>query len=142
MADHPLIGTWTLEEFAFTDAAGETVHPLGKAVTGGVTFTGDGHMALTFAAAGRAPFADDDLLGGSDAEQAAAARTYISFGARYRIEADAVAFEIAYSLHPNWVGVRQRRLFEIAGEALVLRTPGPIRIKGALLTGGARLKRA
>ena len=142
MSKHPIVGTWLIESFAFTDAEGDVDRPLGDRPSGGVIFTEDGHMSLTFSAAGRAPHTVDDLLGGTPAEKIAAADGYVAFGGPYRIEGDAVVVEVAYSLHPNWVGRTQRRLFEMAGDRLVLRTAGAILLRGVRRSGEARLRRA
>jgi hypothetical protein len=141
MANHPIVGAWRLLSFAFTDEAGEVVYPLGDSPVGGVIFTADGHMSLDFMAGGRAPFADDDILGGTPDEQAAAARSFVGFGGPYIIEDGAVLIDVKHSLHPNWAGHAHKRFFQVSGDSLSLRTPQPIHLQGKLRSGEARFER-
>jgi hypothetical protein len=141
MANHPIVGAWRLLSFAFTDEAGEVVYPLGDSPVGGVIFTADGHMSLDFMAGGRAPFAADDILGGTPDEQAAAARSFVAFGGPYIIEDGAVLIDVKHSLHPNWAGHAHKRFFQVSGDSLSLRTPQPIHLQGKLRSGEARFER-
>ena len=141
MADTSILGAWKLQSFAFTDGAGAVEHPLGEEPTGFAIFS-DGHMALNFMAAGRTPYADDNVLAGSADEKGEAAATYVSFGGPYRVDGNLVIVEVEQAFHPNWAGRTQVRQFEVSGDTLVLRTTGPIRIKGTARTGEARFSRA
>ena len=141
MATHPIVGAWRLVSFAFTDEAGDVAHLLGDRPAGGVLFTADGHMSLNFMAGGRAAFAADDILGGTLEELAAAARSYVAFGGPYTLEDGAVLIDVQHSLHPNWAGHVHKRLFEVAGDRLTLRTPQPILIQGKPRSGEATFER-
>ena len=137
-----LPGTWVLEAFVFADSDGGLYHPLGETPAGVLTFTPDGYVTFSFMASDRAPFTSDDLFGGSDAERAAAARGYMTFGGPYRIDGDAIVIDVDYSLFPNWVGKRQTRRFELDGDRLTLRTTGALLFGGETRRGEARLRRA
>ena len=141
MADHPIVGAWRLVSFVFTDEAGQVSYPLGDSPGGGVIFTADGHMSLSFMAADRAPFAADDILGGTPEELAAAARSFVAFGGPYTIADGAVLIDVKHSLHPNWAGHVHKRLFEVAGDRLTLRTPDPILLQGERRSGEATFER-
>lgn len=141
MAD-PLVGTWRLLAFEFTDAEGGKFHPLGERPTGHVLFTRDGYMSLNFAARDRVPFAADDLFAGGAAERAAAAEGVVCFSGPYSIENGAVVVDVEFSLFPNWVGRPQTRLYSLDGDRLTLRTDGPRLFGGVERTAEARLERA
>ena len=135
------IGVWRLRSFEFTDVAGDAFHPLGTTPAGGVVFTQDRHASFAFMASKRAGFAADDLFVGSLVEKAAAFESYVSFGGRYEIRADAIIVRVEYSLFPNWVGRDQIRHFELNGDRLTLRTSAPMLFGGVLRTAEARLER-
>lgn len=142
MTDATLVGAWRLESFVFTDAGGGTHYPLGKAPRGGVLITPDNHLTLSFMADDRRPFAENQLLGGSQAERASAATSYVSFGGPFGIEDDEIVIEVEHSLHPNWTGGLQRRRFLLEGDRLTLMTLQAIAIEDRTLMGRAVLRRA
>ena len=141
MAEHPIVGAWRLVSFAFTDEAGEVACPLGDSPGGGVIFTADGHMTLSFMAGGRPAFAADDFLGGTPEELAAAAGSFVAFGGPYRVEDGAVLIDVKHSLHPNWTGHVHKRIFQVSADRLSLRTPEPILLQGKRRSGEARFER-
>jgi hypothetical protein len=61
-------------------------------------------------------------MGGSTEEKVAAADTYISYCGRYEIQGDKVIHSIEVSFFPNWIGVKQERIFEFDGDRLSLST--------------------
>lgn len=81
-----------------------------------------GYMSVAIARPGRAEFAAGDLLGGSAEEKAQAAETYVSYCGRYEFRGDTVVHHLEHSLFPNWVGVEQERLVDLAGNRLTLST--------------------
>jgi hypothetical protein len=141
MAEHPIVGAWRLVSFAFTGEAAQVSYPLGESPGGGVIFTADGHMSLDFMAGGRPAFAADDILGGTPEELAAAAGSFVAFGGPYRIEDGAVFIDVKHSLHPNWTGQAHKRLFQVSGDRLSLRTPEPILLQGKRHSGEATFER-
>ena len=62
----------------------------------------------------------------------AAVEGYVSYCGRYEVNGDKVIHHIEVSLFPNWVGVRQERMYELDGDRLTLSTP-------LMLVGGRRL---
>jgi len=134
-------GAWRLQSFVFTDAGGDEHLPLGDAPRGSVVITPGGYLSLNFMAGDRPAFAAPDLLGASDAEKAAAAASYVSFGGPCRIEGDQVVIEVDHSFFPNWTGSVQRRRVSLSGDSLTLATLGPILVNGVERWGEATLTR-
>jgi Lipocalin-like domain len=137
-----LVGAWSLRRFVFTDGKGGEHFPLGETPRGFVLITPDQHLSLCFMAEGRAPFAENAILDGGEAERANAAASYVSFGGPCRIEGDEVVVEVVAAFHPNWAGSTQRRRFALDGDRLTLSTLAPIDIGGRRLMGRAELIRA
>lgn len=137
-----LAGAWNLRSFEFTDSGGNVFRPLGDRPEGSLVVVQSGHAVLSFAAADRTQFATSDLFAGTDEERAAAAAGYISFGGPAEITDDAITIQVEYSLFPNWVGGTQTRLYELDGDTLTLRTPGPRLFGGAERSAHAVLQRA
>lgn len=108
-------------------------YPLGKDAQGILVYGDDGYMFVAIMRAERAPFAADDLLGGSVEEKARAAETYVSYCGRYEVSGDRVVHNVELSLFPNWVGAEQERLVAIEGDRLTLRTR-PMLLEGAQQT--------
>lgn len=140
--DLDLVGAWRLERFVFADEEGGEHFPLGQSPRGFVTVTPDHYLSLSFMADGRPPFAGNDLLGGSAAERAAAAASYVAFGGPCRVEGEELVVEVEAAFHPNWAGTTQRRRFRLEGERLTLKTTRTITVDGRALTGRAELRRA
>jgi hypothetical protein len=137
-----LVGAWRLLSFAFTDADGGRLEPLGSRPQGFLLVTPDGYLSLNFMAAERPRFAADDIFAGSLDEAAATAKAVVSFAGPFRIEGQTIIVEVDFSLFPNWIGGTQVRAFELAGDELVLRTVRALPIAGRLRQGEARLARA
>ena len=140
--DNALTGTWILLSFNFTGDDGSVYQPLGDSPAGALTFTPDGYVTFSFTARDRAAFESDDPFVGGETERAAAAAGYVTFGGPYRIEENAVVIDVEFSLFPNWVGGQQKRLFELDGDRLTLRTDGARLFGGEMRRAEARLRRA
>ncbi|HEX2182113.1 MAG TPA: lipocalin-like domain-containing protein [Rubrobacteraceae bacterium] len=131
MAANPLVGTWRLVSWENRSVDGEVSYPLGTDAVGYIMYGQDGYMSVAIMRPDRAKFAAEDLLGGDAEERAEAAGTYVSYCARYEFRGDTVVHRVELSLFPNWVGVEQERLVEVAGDRLVLSTR-------PILLGGVR----
>lgn len=142
MSAASLVGAWRLQSFVFTDAGGGTHHPLGKTPRGALLITPDHHLNVSFMADNRRHFAGNELLGGSEAERASAAASYVSFGGPFHIEGDEIVIEVEHGFHPNWIASVQRRRFLLEGDRLTLMTVQAIAIEDRTLTGRAVLLRA
>lgn len=125
MNERSLVGTWRMVTYELRDAAGGVIHPLGADATGLLMFTGDGYFSGTIMAAGRERFASDDWLRAGDAEWVAAARGYVAYCGRYRVEDGELHNRAELSLFPNWIGGVQLRHIGWEGERLIL-TSDPV----------------
>jgi hypothetical protein len=141
MTKDQLAGVWRLKEFEFTDAKGGLFYPLGERPEGTLVVTNDGYAVFSFFASGRPKFASDDVFGGKDAEYAAAAKGYASFGGPCEVTEDSISVRVEFSLFPNWIGGTQIRRYEIDGDVLTLRTLGARVLGGVERSGRARLER-
>jgi hypothetical protein len=134
MASNPLIGTWSLVSWENRSVVdGGVSYPLGKDAVGYIMYGQDGYMSVAIMRPDRAEFAAGDLLSGSAQERAHAADTYVSYCGRYEFRGDTVVHRVELSLFPNWVGVEQERIVEVAGNRLTLSTR-PILLGGAQRT--------
>ena len=129
MAENALVGTWRLVSWENRDGQGQVTWPVGQDARGYIMYTADGYMSVHIMMANRAPFAAGDLLGGSSAEKAGAAETYIAYAGRYERRANTVIHHVELSLFPNWVGTQQERLLEVHGDRLTLST-APLLLDG------------
>ena len=132
---HPIVGAWRLVAWRAETEGGESSLPMGRDVEGILTYTPDGTMLTIIGRPNRAAFAGDDLLGGSDAERAEAARTLIAYGGRFEIDDQDVIHHVEMSLFPNWVGSAQRRTIVLSDgdRALTLVSP-PLLVDGGFRT--------
>ena len=132
-----LVGAWLLESYVETDVeTGEVRHPLGTSPLGIILYTPDGHMSAQLQARDRAPFADNDMYGGTPDEHVAAGRTYIAYSGRFTVDeaTRTLSHEVAVSLFPNWRGQVQVRVAELDNGRLHLSTDGPQRVRGSSRT--------
>ncbi|RQV09871.1 hypothetical protein DF039_28310 [Burkholderia cenocepacia] len=127
-----LVGAWRLVSYEIHPRDGSTVtYPLGRDARGWILYTPDGYMSAQLMAAGRPPYADGDLQGGSVEERAAAAHGYIAYSGPFSVDDDGtLTHEMDVSLYPNWIGNVQQRVVSLDGDRLQLGTAGPVRIRG------------
>src|SRR6266511_117024 len=118
-----LVGRWRLVAWEITDRRGRVVRPLGDDAHGLLFYAADGSMAVQRVAAERPRLGTADPLGGSERQRAAAYSTCLAYSGRYAVRGETVVHEVEVSLFPDWTGVEQVRLFELAGDELALRTP-------------------
>ncbi len=137
---NPLIGAWRLVTYEAL-AGDEVSYPLGEDASGYIMYTPDGYMSVLIMAAGRANFASDDILGGTDAEKLAAAGTFISYCGEYEFLGDRVVHKIETAFYPNRVGTEQVRYVRLEGDEIVLTTP-PMVIHGTSRSGRLVWERA
>ena len=129
MPDNRLVGTWRLTSWENQDSAGKITFPVGRDARGYIIYTADGYVSVQIMTAQRQRFAADDLLQGSTDEKARAAETFIAYCGRYELASDTVIHRVELSLFPNWVGTRQVRRIEMAGDRLTL-SAGPMMLAG------------
>ncbi|AKM01391.1 MULTISPECIES: lipocalin-like domain-containing protein [Burkholderia cepacia complex] len=127
-----LVGAWRLVSYEVRPRDGSAVaYPLGRDVRGWILYTPDGYMSAQLMAAGRPPYTDGDLHGGTVDERATAARGYIAYSGPFRVDDDGtLTHEMDVSLYPNWIGNVQQRVVMLDGDRLQLGTAAPARIDG------------
>ena len=124
------IGTWKLTSVETRDENGELFRRGHR--TGYLLYSEEGYMSVAFMKEGRPTFSSGDIRGGTVEEKMAAVEGYVSYSGRFEVDGDNVIHHIEVSLFPNWVGVRQERLYEFDGDRLTLSTP-------LMLVGGKQL---
>ena len=122
MASNPLIGTWKLVSWENRSLDGQVTYPLGEDAVGYISYTQDGYVFVSMMRSDRTQFTSGDLLGASAQEKVHAAETYVTYCGRYDFRGNTVVHHVELSLFPNWVGVDQERLVEIAGNRLTVST--------------------
>jgi Lipocalin-like domain len=127
-----LVGRWRLVSYVSRADDGSLTHPLGADPQGSLVYTEGGWMSAQLCASDRIELPTDDLLGGTEADRAAALSSYVAYCGSYEVTGDVVVHHVAMSLFPNWVGTEQTRHVDLTGEDLVLRTP-PIKVGGKSL---------
>lgn len=116
-----LLGTWRLQSYVVTTAAGERSTPYGENPTGYLSYSADGRMQVIAAANHR-------IVQGAvppDNEKLALYDTMFAYAGRYSVEAGAVIHHVDISWNESWTGTDQIRLFEVAGNTLTLTTRIP-----------------
>ena len=125
-----LQGAWRLVSVETRDENGELVRRGER--TGYLLYSPDGYMSVAFMKEGRPKFKSGDIRGGSAEEKIAAVNGYMSYAGRYTVQENTVVHHIEVSLFPNWVGVKQERMFSFEDSRLTLSTP-------LMLVGGRQL---
>jgi len=123
MTSNPLIGTWRLISWENRSVEDDRVsYPLGEDAVGYIMYNPDGYMFVAIMGPNRPKFAAEDHLSGTTEEEAQAEQTYVSYCGQYEFHGETVVHHVELSLFPNWVGVDQKRLLEVAENRLTLST--------------------
>ena len=124
-------GNWCLVSMSTQDSDGNIVYPFGKNPTGLINYTKNGHVSVHIMENSRPNFTSQDQHNGSDPEVRKAFEGYVAYSGTYTIAKDrrAVYHDVKTCLFPNWVGMTQKRSFQMSGNRLTLKTP-PIRFRG------------
>ncbi len=141
MSPQPLVGCWRLLSATLCNESGHVSYPVGPNAEGYLMYLAEGYMSWSMMRANSPDFASSDPLLGTDKEEIAAYESYFSYCGTYTIEKNLVVHQLAVSLFPNWTGSRQERLFDLSGNALVLKTR-PMSIHGQTVTGYFTFERA
>jgi len=125
-----LVGHWSLMSVEVVTGE-ETEYPLGRDISGVITYDAARHMAVQIMQANRPLFASADQATGTPAELSAAVKGYIAYFGTYSVDEDArvVTHQLTGSLFPNWVGTSQRRSVMLEGDKLTLSSQ-PIVFEG------------
>lgn len=133
-------GAYRLAKWTARSAHGTVAYPFGDGPTGSLVYTPGGRMAVMLAAGDRTNLSTDDIVGGSEHEQAAAFSSFMAYSGEYVVDGDVVIHRITMSMFPNWVGVEQIRQMELLNDELVLRSQ-PFEIDGEMVVNELRWAR-
>ncbi|MHC4560690.1 MAG: lipocalin-like domain-containing protein [Planctomycetota bacterium] len=123
-------GTWKLISFELRSSDGQVTYPFGEEPVGYIIYNQDGFMSVAFMASERKEFASNDPQKGTVEEKGSAMDTFFSYCGRYEVQCDKIVHHIEVSLFPNWMGMKQERLYRFEGGRLTLSTP-PFQVGGA-----------
>lgn len=140
-----LVGTWKLISAEFRRANGEIIPLYGENPAGVLMYDASGNMSVQMMQRARPQFAIADRLGGTPEQIQAAFQGYQAYFGTYSIDENArvVTHHITGALLPNWVGVDQKRFYELSGNRLYLTLQTPtLMIGGTEATGYVVWKRA
>jgi len=119
MAAAGLVGRWRLVSWSTAASDGAVAYPFGERAEGSIVYTPAGWMTVSLAKAGRERMPTDDIVGGSEAERAAAYSSYVAYCGTYEVDGSVVIHRVQMSMFPNWVGSEQQRQFELSGDELL-----------------------
>ncbi len=124
-----LLGAWRLVSYESRISGKETVYPFGEDAVGQLTYDYTGRMSAQLMKAQRPRSLSVNLSIGSEEEIKAVG--YLTYFGTFEVEEDKgmVTHHVEGALFPKWIGTKLRRLFELSGEHLTLKTP-PISFKG------------
>ena len=137
-----LVGAWKLISFAYRDAEGNEILPMGPDAEGYIIYTTNGFMSASIMAGGRPKFASADRFAASDAERLRAADATLFYCGRYRVEGDQVIHEVEVASFPNWCGGELKRTVEWRDDGGLNLSAGPIMIDGKPHRADIRWRRA
>lgn len=123
------IGTWKLLSLESKTEDGNVNYPLGKDVSGYLTYTEQNFMSVSMMQPNRPIFKSLDIKGGVIEEKVAAIDGCVSYCGRFTIQGKKIIHHIELSLFPNWVGIDQERFYEFQSDRLILST-SPFLIEG------------
>ncbi len=143
MSVDKLIGTWKLVSANYRRPSGELMDYMGDQPQGALMYDERGNMSVQLMRRDRPAFAANDRLGGTPQEAKAALEGYLAYFGRYTVDEKnkTVTHHIEGCTFPNWVGVDQKRFFELSGDQLILRTPA-LTIRGGDAVGEIVWRRA
>ena len=125
VAQHPIIGSWSLVRWQIRHADGHTSYPFGSEAHGRLLYSATGQMLACIAAAQRPSLSTAVPKNATDPEKAAAFDGYFSYGGPFEIDGDDVLHYVEMSLNPNFVGSVQRRHMAFTGNRLTLSASEP-----------------
>ncbi len=136
------IGIWQLVSYEFRLLDGQEVFPYGRDAVGILMYSAGGHMCVQIMRPHRLDFASGDRLVGTAEEIKSAYEGYAAYYGTYEVnqEEGFVIHQVEGNLFPNWVGVDQKRFFELSDDTLTLSTP-EVRLGGQQIKGVLHWKR-
>jgi hypothetical protein len=128
-----LIGVWRLVSYQAQGGDGKISYPLGKQLSGLLSYTEQGFMSVQVMKLDRPKYSSKDLQLSLMEEMAAAANGYIAYAGRFSVDeaAGTVTHHIELSLSPTWVATDQIRFVALSADRLHL-SGAAVKINGML----------
>ena len=118
-----LIGSWAAVSAVNTDASGKKTDTFGPNPRGMLVFTSDGHYSLTIMRASLPKFSSNNRNKGTAEENQDVVAGSIAHFGKYKVEDNAIVFNVETSTYANWDGASQTRSFTISGDQLKYTVP-------------------
>lgn len=117
------VGTWKVIALEDHGSSGNVIYPLGQSPAGLLTYHATGHMSIQLMKRPHPTFAAGHARWATPEEKRAAYDGYVAYFGTYSVDeaAGVVTHYVEASLDPTYIGVDQPRLFELAGDQLLLR---------------------
>ncbi len=115
-----ILGTWSLKSWVNIREDGSTIYPFGKAASGYISYSRDGHVFVHIMGAQRAQFSTNDPFDATDTEHGEAGRSHISYSGRFQLSGSNISHYVDISSCPNWVGSEQLREVTFQDDDLIL----------------------
>lgn len=117
-----LIGSWKLISYEDRDSSGTVVYPYGKSPAGMIIYDSTGHMAVQIMKNPPPDVASDDWDKFTAAERVALYDGYVAYFGRFEVDvARKVVIHLPEAdLSRLYIGRREERNFELAGDRLIL----------------------
>lgn len=135
MGKEKFIGSWKLLSSEYRTSDGGIMYPMGKGVTGRLTYCADAYMSAQHMSDNRIPFASNDWLRGTPMEIKAAFESYRGYYGTWEVDErkGTVTHRIERGSMPNWAGTDFVRFYEFSGNHLSLRA-APQTMDGTTVT--------
>ena len=116
-----LVGSWELQRWRIEyPATGRMSEPFGTDALGLLISADDGRMSVLMERRRRPTPAAGVSPTATDAECAAAFRSYVHYAGRWHVDGGDVVHQVEFALHPSLSGTVQRRRVLLDGDALEL----------------------
>ena len=123
MTNNFLVGTWRLISYETRLENGQIIYLFGQNPIGYLMYSEDGYMSVNIMKANRRSFSSEDFTKITQEEKVATVETFFAYSGKYEILADKVIHYPEISMIPNWIGVKQERIFQMMGNKLSLNVP-------------------
>ena len=135
-SNNQLVGTWKLLSAEYRGKDGKALDYWGDNPVGVLMYDASGRMAVQLMRRDRPTLVSGDRLSGTPAEIKSAFEGYLAYFGTFTVneKEGSVVHRLEGCSFPNWIGVDQKRFYQLTGNQLTLRTP-PLLIRGEQVVG-------
>ncbi len=119
-----IVGSWNLLVLKVEDSNGHFHYPFNEEIQGFAVFDRNNNFSLQYYDATRPRMRSNDPFFCADPEIRIAFLSASSFFGKYKLLRDSVDMNIMGSLNPNLKGIREKRLYKIQGDTMLLIAQG------------------